>query len=220
MFLSTINELYGNKRILSCERITLNHYNITEILLASNPIVADSISVDIDNNKFRTSNRDFNPLIRIYTSASFHKTIKKIPQWKHTLLQNIYSRYPTCLLIAIQQSQPLLVATDRSRSDFKGGGPWVISAPNGRLLAHGTNLDFGCMSNMYSHRSEAYAILSVLLFLHEYSKYFSLPIINKFTICYENKEIVTKVENIRINAKYYDLNYNMLEHKAIIAIKT
>ena len=79
LFSSTINELYGNKIILSCERITLNHYNITEILLASNPIVADSISVDIDNNKFRTSNRDFNPLIRIYTSASFHKTVKQIP---------------------------------------------------------------------------------------------------------------------------------------------
>ena len=157
-------------------------------MLASNPIVADSISVDIDNNKFRTSNRDFNPLIRIYTSASFHKTVKQIPQWKHTLLQNIYSIYPTCLLISIQQSQPLLVATDRSKSDFKCGGPWVISIPNGRLLAHGANLDFGCMSNMYSHRSEAYAILSVLLFLHEYSKYFSLPIINKFTICYENKK--------------------------------
>ena len=43
---------------------------------------------------------------------------------------------------------------------------------------------------------------------------------NKLTIYCDNEAIITKVENIRSNAKYYDLNYNMSQHDAIIAIKT
>ena len=73
---------------------------------------------------------------------------------------------------------------------------------------------------MYLHRSEAYAILRVLLFLHKYSKYFSLQINNKITIYCDNKEIVTKIDNIRDNVQYYDLNYNVSEYEAIIAINT
>ena len=73
---------------------------------------------------------------------------------------------------------------------------------------------------MYSHRSKAYAILSVLLFLHEYSKYFSLQINNKITIYCDNKEILTKINNIRDNVQYYDLNYNVSEYEEIIAINT
>ena len=73
---------------------------------------------------------------------------------------------------------------------------------------------------MHSYRSKVYAILNVLLFLSEYSKCVSLPMTNKLTIYCDNEAIITKVENIRSNAKYYDLNYNMSQHDAIIAIKT
>ena len=134
--------------------------------------------------------------------------MKQIPQWKNKLLGHIYTRYSTCLLTTIRQSQPLLIATDGSKSDSQCGGSYVISTLNRKLLAQRYNPDL-----------EAYAILSVLLFLHEYSKNFSLQIINKITIYRDNKEIVTKVKNIRSNAKYYDLNYNMSEHEVMIAIK-
>ena len=75
------------------------------------------------------------------------------------------------------------------------------------------------LAQRYNPDLEAYAILSVFLFLHEYSKNFSLQIINKITIYRDNKEIVTKVKNIRSNAKYYDLDYNMSEHEVMIEIK-
>ena len=114
------------------------------------------------------------------------------------LLQHIYTRYSTCLLTSIQQIKKILIATDGSNSENKCGGSWVISSANGNLLAHGANPYFECIQNMYLHRSEAYAILRVLLFLHKYSKYFSLQINNKITIYCDNKEIVTKIDNIRL----------------------
>ena len=73
---------------------------------------------------------------------------------------------------------------------------------------------------MYSYRSKAYAILRFILFIHEYSSYFKLQINNKIAIYCDNKEIVTKINNIRGNVQYYDLNYNISEHEAIIAIET
>ena len=76
------------------------------------------------------------------------------------------------------------------------------------------------MQNMHSHRSETCPILSVLLFIHEYSKYFSLQINSKITIYCDNKESVTKIDNIRGNVQHYDLNCNLSNHEAIIGIKT
>ena len=121
----------------------------------------------------------------------------------------MYTIYSTCLLTVLRKSQPLLIATDGSKSDSKCSGSCVISTLNGKLLDHGANSDFSCMANMYPHWSEAHAILRVHLCLREYSKYSTFQIINKINIYCDNKEIVTKVDNIRSNTKYYDLNYNM-----------
>ena len=117
-------------------------------------------------NSFCISKSDFKPPITIHISASFHENVKQIPPWKKKFLQNIYTRYPTCLVTTIQQCKPLLLATDGYKSDSKYGGVWVVSSPNRNLLAHGSNPDFGCMENMHSRQSESYTILSALLFLH------------------------------------------------------
>ena len=75
------------------------------------------------------------------------------------------------------------------------------------------------MENMHSHRSETYAILSVLVFLSEYFKYFILPLNNKCTIYCDNKEIVKKVQKLTKTKNEFKLYYKMSEHKAIIAIQ-
>ena len=73
---------------------------------------------------------------------------------------------------------------------------------------------------MYSYRSKAYAILIFILFIHEYSSYFKIQINNKIAIYCDNKEIVTKIDNIRDNVQYYEINYNVSEYEEIIAINT
>ena len=74
MFSPTLNELCSKKSILSGKSISPNHYNLTDTLLVSNLIAVDAIPVNINKNKFHTSNRDFNPLIRINTTTLFQKT--------------------------------------------------------------------------------------------------------------------------------------------------
>ena len=72
---------------------------------------------------------------------------------------------------------------------------------------------------MHSHRSEAYVILSVLLFLSEYAKYFRLPLNNKITIYCNNKEIVKKVKQLTKTNNTFKPYYKMSEHEAISAIQ-
>ena len=72
---------------------------------------------------------------------------------------------------------------------------------------------------MHSHRSEAYAILYVLVFLSEYSNYFSLPLNNKCTIYCGNKEIVKKFQKLTKTKNGFKPYYKMSEHEEIIAIQ-
>ena len=76
---------------------------------------------------------------------------------------------------------------------MKSGDGWIITSSVGEIIAHGANSDLDNMENMNSHRSEAYAVLSVLLFISEYSKYFSLQFNNKCPLYYDNKEILKKI---------------------------
>ena len=80
----------------------------------------------------------------------------------------------------LQQKSTIFIATDGSESNTHSGGSWVLSIPHGQLLAHGSNPDYGSMNKMHSHRSEAYAMLSVVLFLKKYSNFYSIPLKNKF----------------------------------------
>ena len=73
------------------------------------------------------------------------------------------------------------------------------------------------MDNMHSHRLEADAILSVLLFFKEYFNFYSILLQNKFKIYCDNKVIVNKINMVK-TANYYDFDYTMSEHKEIMAI--
>ena len=75
------------------------------------------------------------------------------------------------------------------------------------------------LENMHSHRSEAYAILSVLFFLSEYEKYFRLPLNNKIIIYCDNKEIVKNVKQLTKTNNKFKPYYKMSEHEAISAIQ-
>ena len=79
---------------------------------------------------------------------------------------------------------------------MKSGGGWIIISSVGEILAHGANPDLDSMENMYSHCSEAYAVLSAFLFIVEYSKYFSLQFNNQCTLYCDNKEIIKKIQKL------------------------
>ena len=75
------------------------------------------------------------------------------------------------------------------------------------------------MEKMHSHRSEAYAVLSVFVFFSEYLKYFSDPFNNRYTLYCDNKEIVKKVQKLTKTNNKFRPYYKMSEHEAIIVIQ-
>ena len=121
--------------------------------------------------------------------------------------------YPTNDPTVLQQ------LTNRTKSSLKSGGGCIITSLVGNMLAHGANPDLGSIENIHSHRYKSYAILSVFLFISEYSKYFSQRFNNQYTLYCDNKEIVKKIQKISTTTNHFQPYYKMSEHEAIIAIQ-
>ena len=136
-----------------------------------------------------------------------------------TTTNHVFTEYPDSLATIIQEGTPISIATDGTKSILKSGGEWIITSLVGNMLVHGANPDLGNMENMYSYRSEVYAVLSVFLFISEYSKYFSLQFNNQCTLYCDNKKIVKKIQKISTTTNKFQPYYKMSEHETIIAIK-
>ena len=81
------------------------------------------------------------------------------------------------LLEAIQRKSEVFIASDGGKRKRLSGGAWIIHSSN-MTLVEGYNPDFGNDSAIHSHRSEIYNILTALLFLDTYKKYYSIEITN------------------------------------------
>ena len=71
---------------------------------------------------------------------------------------------------------------------------------------------------MHYYQSEAYTVLSVFLFLSEYSKFFKVQLIN-IPFIVTTKKIVKKVKKKKTKTEYFKPSYKMSEHEVIIAIQ-
>ena len=133
-------------------------------------------------------------------------------------MNHVFTEYPDSLATIVQKETPTSIVTDGTKSRLKSGGGWVITPSVGKLVAHGADPDLNSMENIHSHRSEAYAVLSLFVFLSEYSKYFSLQFNNSCTLYCDNKVIVKKVQKLNTITNHFKPYYKMSEHEAIIAI--
>ena len=134
-------------------------------------------------------------------------------------MNHVFTEYPDSLATIIQEENPISIATDGIKSRLKSGGGWIITSTVGKIIVHEENPDLGSMKHMNSYRSEAYAVLSVFVFLSEYSKYFSLQFNNRCILYCDNKEIVKKVQKINTTIDHFEPYYKMSKHEAIIAIQ-
>ena len=56
-----------------------------------------------------------------------------------------------------------MIASDGSKKKMTSGGVWVIVNEKGISFVEGNNPGFRIITEMYSHRSEAFGVLSALL---------------------------------------------------------
>ena len=91
--------------------------------------------------------------------------ISEQDEWKQLLLCK-YKEYltDTTLVAVIQSKEKLMIASDGSKKKMTSGGVWVIVNEKGISFVEGNNPGFRIITEMYSHRSEAFGVLSALLF--------------------------------------------------------
>ena len=127
--------------------------------------------------------------------STLPKHINTLPRWSRTLIQNYRDEVlGPSLLELIQTKSEISIASDGSKSESKSGGAWIIVDSSGSISASGSNPDFGPITSMNSHHSEIYAVLSALLFLHEYCRYFMLPLLSPVKYYCDNLEVVNKMK--------------------------
>ena len=107
---------------------------------------------------------------------SFQYHITVLPQWKYILINN-YNEYDTnsSLATTIQMKRNLIIASDGSKTKTVSGKVWLIVDMLGQVLISGINLDFEHIDQIHSHWAEIYGVLSVFIFIQEYSKYYMIP---------------------------------------------
>ena len=95
-------------------------------------------------------------------------------QYQH-LLKHITLYYVYILGKVIQSWSLLVIITNYSKITIKSDEVWWKANNHGKLLAHGTNTNFGAKNNMQSHRSKLYTLLSVILFIYAYRNAYLFP---------------------------------------------
>ena len=136
----------------------------------------DGVPVILETYIFKLLNKFKVISCILFPPPTLSKHINNLPKWARTLIQNYKDEtLGPSLLELIQNHCDIIIASDGSKSDHKSGGAWIIADSSGTTSMSGSNPDFGPISSMNSHRSEIYAVLSALLFLYEYCRYFVLP---------------------------------------------
>ena len=95
----------------------------------------------------------------------------------------------------------------------------MISNSSGTILAQGYNPDFGYINSIHSHRSEKYGVLSALLFIDTYIKYYVVTITNSIKYYRDNLEVVSKLQAIGENQNAFDSLLNTTDHEAARLLK-
>ena len=71
-------------------------------------------------------------------------------------------------------------------------------------LADGYNPDFGNITDIHSHRSKIYGVLTGLLFIDTYKKYYFIEITNPIKFYGDNLEVVDKLKQIKESPNVFE----------------
>ena len=112
------------------------------------------------------------------TIQSWKEYIQQLDDWTKLLIQNHnFHQGAESLPLHITQQTNLIIATDGSKYEKRNGGSCIIALEDGTHIATGHNPNFGQANKTSSYRTEVYASLAVLLFLHHYAKYYKITLV-------------------------------------------
>ena len=99
-----------------------------------------------------------------------------------------------------QDNKSITICSDGSVYPTTSGGAWVIVI-NGEIAVIGINGDTGPIEFQNSYRSEAHGLLSGLIFIQEFHKYYDIPQSKTRSIC-DSKGLIIRINNNRSITKH------------------
>ena len=153
---------------------------------------------------------------------SYSRWIHSTPTSTHSpiIFNDELNHNSDSLLELINNESLIYISTDSAREDTKSGGGWLIVTDTGQRIVHGFNPDYGQSEDIHSYRSEVYASLAALLFLHFYAAFFNTIITNNIIGICDNEAYVNKLNEIIVNPRYLKYLYKTTEHEAFKLIFT
>ena len=132
---------------------------------------------------------------QIITSFTHH--IDLLPIWNQRLI-SLYSddHHYKSLVEVIQNKEDIAIATDGSKSRKVSGGNWVITDSKLIIIVEGHNPDFDNIKGMNSHCYKSTGVLSTIVFVHEYCKYFLLTFESEVQYYGDNLAVINKLLDI------------------------
>jgi len=119
----------------------------------------------------------------------------------------------------VQNKREIIIASDGSKATTKSGGAWIFTNNKGNILIEGHNPDFGIITEIPSHRAEIFGLLSALIFLEEYCRYYFIEPESTIQYHYDNLEVVNKVKAIQSEKYLFDKAYKTTDHDAVLVLK-
>ena len=125
---------------------------------------------------------------------SLKRYINNLSDWKRILIQKVKEIDTNGSLIElIQTKQDTIIASNESKSATTSGGVWIFINSKGTILVEGHNPDFGIIKEIHSHSVKIFGLLSELIFLEEYCRYYLIKYQSKIQYHYDKLEVVNKV---------------------------
>ena len=135
------------------------------------------------------------------------RTLDKYIQHKPSHIRQLISNHSLnhnsdSLLELINNKSLLYISTDGDREETKSGGRWLIATDTEQQIVHGFNPDYGQSETIHSYRSEVYASLTSLRFVHTYAAFYNISITNNIIGLCDNEAYINKLKGIMTNPKY------------------
>eukprot|EP00957_Ditylum_brightwellii_P178868 13624578-Ditylum_brightwellii.AAC.1 len=143
--------------------------------------------------------------VQIQQDGTFQMSLDFLEDWESSLLQNVNTLHPIHEIFAAIGEKVFIIATDESSGDTLMSFGWKISDHKGTMLVQHAGPAFGQASSFWS---EAYRILSVILFLHYTKEYVQYKEQVGFKLYLDNESVITW---IKTQQQYpYDYSFNTL----------
>ena len=109
-------------------------------------------------------------------------------------------------------NQEIIITSDGSKSKYKSGGAGIIVDSFGKCVILESNPGFWKITSISSHRSKIFGVLSTLLFINEYFRYFMINFNYQVNYFCDNFEVVNKILQLNENSTADNDAVYLLKH--------